>query len=336
MRTAKLVAPYRIEIEEVPEPQITGPDQVLVQVRAVGICGTDLHTFKGERTDVDFPRVMGHELSGVVVDTGEAVVRVKKGDHVVFDPVHACGGCRTCAGGHGNVCRDVRCFGVQMDGGFQDYIVVSENKLYAVPQQISFECGALAEPFSIAANIIARADIGEHDRVVIFGAGTIGIAVLQAVKKMGNMVLVSDIADAKLAMAEEFGADLAVNSKKEKLGDAVEAFSPGGADILIDAVGTASILAECIALAAPCARIVEIGFDETEASVRPIDITKKELTISGSRMNCRRFETVTQWLKEGIVTDKMISRVYPLEEIEQAFKDTLAQGGNWLKTMIRL
>lgn len=336
MRTAKLVAPYRIEIEEVPEPQISGSDQVLVRVRAVGICGTDLHTFKGERTDVDFPRVMGHELSGVVVDTGEAVVRVKKGDHVVFDPVHACGRCRTCAAGHENVCRNVKCFGVQMDGGFQDYIVVSENKLYAVPEQISFECGALAEPFSIAANIIARADIGENDRVVIFGAGTIGIAVLQAVKKMGNMVLVSDIADAKLAMAEEFGADLAVNSTKEKLGDAVEAFSPGGADILIDAVGTASILTQCIALAAPCARIVEIGFDETEASVRPIDITKKELTISGSRMNCSRFQTVTEWLKKGIVTDKMISRVYPLEEIEQAFNDTLAQGGNWLKTMILL
>lgn len=336
MRTAKLVEPYRIEVMEVPEPEITEENQVKVQVKAVGICGTDLHTFKGERDDIEYPRIMGHELSGLVVETGKAVSRVKKGDHVVFDPVHACGQCRTCKRGHGNVCLDVKCFGVQMDGGFQDYIVVTEDKLYTMPDNISYECGALAEPFSIAANIIARAGIEEGDRVVIFGSGTIGISVLQAVKKLGNAVLVSDIADAKLAMAKDYGADAVVNSRTGNLTEAVEQFSPGGADVLIDAVGTAGIMAQCVKLAAPCGRIVEIGFDPKEAAVCPINITKKELTISGSRMNSHRMETVVQWLKDGTITEKMISRVYALEDIEKAFKDTLAQGGIWLKTMIRL
>lgn len=336
MRTARLAAPYKIVMEEVPKPQLTDPCQVLVQVKAAGICGTDLHTFKGERSDILFPRVMGHELSGMVIRTGHAVSRVKEGDHVIFNPVHSCGSCRTCAGGHENVCRDVRCFGVQMDGGFQDLIVVPEETLYPIPAEIPFERAALAEPFSIAANILAKAAIEKEDRVVIFGAGTIGVAVLLAVKQMGNKVLVSDIAEAKLAMAADFGADQTVNSRETSLSKAVGRFSPGGADILIDAVGMASILAECIELAAPCARIVEIGFDETASPIRPIDITKKELTISGSRMNCRRFETVIKWLEEGIITEKMISRIYPLEEIEQAFEDTLAQGGAWLKTMIRL
>ena len=336
MRTAKLVAPYRIEVGEAQEPQVNDSHQVLVRVKAVGICGTDLHTFKGERTDVEFPRVMGHELSGIVIGAGDSVSRVKEGDHVIYDPVNSCGNCRTCSSGHENVCREVKCFGVQMDGGFQDVIAVSEDKLYPVPKEIPFEYAALPEPFSIAANIIAKADMRQEDRVVIFGAGTIGIAVLQAVKRLGNQVLVTDMAVEKLALARGFGADETVNSLKDNLHEAVGAFSPGGADILIDAVGTASILSECIQLAAPCANIVEIGFDEQESLIRPSDITKKELTIKGSRMNCHRFDIVAEWLKEGLITDKMISRIYPLEQIEQAFRDTLEQGGTWLKTMIRL
>ncbi len=309
---------------------------MLVRVKAVGICGTDLHTFKGDRNDIDYPRVMGHELSGIVEDTGKHVTRVKKGDRVVYDPVNSCGTCRTCRSGHENVCGSVKCFGVQMDGGFQEYIVVEEDHLYPFNGPASYECAALGEPFSIAANITAKAQAETGNRAVIFGAGTIGIAVLSVLKKHGVHVLVSDIADVKLKIAEDFGADVTVNSKEKSLEEAVEMFSPGGVDVVIDAVGYASTFEQAIKLAAPCGRIVEIGFDDREARIAPGIITRKELTIAGSRMNCHRFETVTRWLEDGTITRKMISAVYPLEKLQQAFEDTLTNGDHWLKTIIKI
>lgn len=127
MKSAKLIEAGKIVLCEEEKPEIQAATDVLVEVKAVGICGTDLHVFRGERKDVEFPRVMGHELSGIVRETGSGVSRVKAGDRVVLDPVFACGTCKTCQKGHPNVCADVKCYGVQMDGGFQEYIVTGAS-----------------------------------------------------------------------------------------------------------------------------------------------------------------------------------------------------------------
>lgn len=337
MKAAKLTSPNQIEIFDEPFRQTPGPEQVVVQVKAVGICGTDLHIFRGERNDVALPRVMGHELSGIVIQPGEKVSHLKKGDYVVFDPVVSCGTCKTCRSGHENVCADVKCFGVQMDGGFQEYIVVDAKNLYKFSKNISFQEAALAEPFSVAANILSRTQAEEKDNIVIIGAGTIGLAILQAAKALGAKVLVSDIEDKKLEIAKKFGADLVVNSKTKNLAAEVDSFSPGGADIVIDAVGIAPLTEQSIDLAAPTARIAVIGFDGAAMKIPPVKITKKELTLVGSRMNCHQFSKVVEWLENGSLNPSgMISRVYPLEKIQQAFEDTLANGDNIVKTIIEI
>lgn len=335
MRTAKLTAPEKIELFD--EPMIRDPKagEALVKVKAVGICGTDLHIFKGERSDVALPRVMGHELSGIVEKVGEGVTNIKEGDCVVFDPVVACGTCKVCRKGHENVCADVKCFGVQMDGGFQDYIVVAAKKLYPYPDRIPFEEAALAEPFSVAANILTRVAATAEDRIVVIGAGTIGQAILQAAKGMGASVLIADVEDQKLAIAKSFGADVTVNSKAQDLAEQVEAFAPGGADVLIDAVGIAPLTEQTIDLAAPTARIAVIGFDGKTMQLPPVKVTKKELTLVGSRMNNGMFPKVVEWLKEGCLqTAGMVTKVYPVEEIQQAFTDTLADAASTVKTVI--
>lgn len=335
MRAAKLTGVKKIEVFEEPNPKIQNPDEVLVEIRAVGICGTDLHVFQGERKDVKLPRVMGHELSGIVREIGSAVHSIKVGDRVVLDPVFACRKCKTCLTGHENVCSDVKCFGVQMDGGFQDYIVVDENHLYSFSDSVTFEQAALAEPFSIAANILNRTSMTQNDRVVILGSGTIGLCIVQAAKGIGASVMVSDVVDEKLEMAKKAGADVTVNSKKSSLLDAVESFAPGGADVIIDAVGIAALTEQMADLAAPVARLAVIGFDERAAQIPPVKITKKELTIVGSRMNCRQFPKVMEWLSEGKIDEQlMITRRYPLEEIQKAFEETLADGQGTVKTMI--
>lgn len=335
MRAASLVELNRIELIDVPIPEVEKDTDVQVQVKAAGICGTDLHMFREARADVQLPRIMGHELAGLVTKIGRAVTRVSVGDRVVLDPVFACGNCPTCQKGHPNVCDNVRCYGVQMDGGFQDYIVVDEDHLYAFDPSISYEEAALAEPFSIAVNILEQANITSGDNLLIVGGGTIGLSVLQVAKGLGANVMLTDIIPEKLAIAKQMGANAVVSSKFESLSEAASAFAPIGFDVLVDAVGVAPILQQCIDLAAPRARIVCIGFDTRPAEISPVKLTKKELTIVGSRMNCRRFPTVIKKLTDRkIDAAKMISKKYAIDNIQTAFEETLADNTGNVKTLL--
>ena len=335
MRAASLTALNKIELLEVPVPEIQEATDVQVRVKAVGICGTDLHMFREHRADVTLPRIMGHELSGIVTKVGPEVTRVKVGDRVVLDPVFACGTCPTCKKGYPNVCSSVRCYGVQMDGGYQDYIVVGQEHLYPFNPTISYEEAALAEPFSIASNILDRVQLTDRDNLLLIGGGTIGLSVLQVAKSFGARVMVADVAAEKLAIAKAMGADAVVNSREEDLAGAAEAFAPGGFDVVIDAVGITPLFQQSLNFAAPRARVACIGFDARPAEIPPVLVTKKELSIIGSRMNRYRFPVVMQWLNEGkIQADKMISRKYSVEDIQTAFEETLANSATCVKTLI--
>lgn len=337
MRVAKLVAPRKIEITQIPFNPSPAANEVVVKVKAVGICGTDLHIYQGHRNDVMLPRVMGHELSGIVINVGKDVKHLAEGDRVVLDPVFSCGKCMSCQKGHQNVCTEVRCFGVQMDGGFQDYITVPAHRLYKIPDHVSMIDAALAEPFSVAANIVARTAASEGETAVVIGGGTIGLAITQAFAAVGLRVLVSDISEKKLEKAKAFGAEVVVNSKKENLVNVVKEFSPNGAEIVVDAVGITPITECTLALAGPAARIAVIGFDEKPMQIPPAVITKRELSILGSRMNNHCFPQVIQWFDERKINPSaMIIGIYPLEEVEQAFEATLASQDSSVKTVIEL
>lgn len=334
MKAAKLISPGKIQVVEELPVRTPRRGEAVVQVKAVGICGTDLHIFKEGRADVELPRVMGHELSGVVTALGDGVGHISAGDRVVLDPVMSCGVCRTCRAGHGNVCADVKCFGVQMDGGFQENIVVPAASLYRFPDRYSFAQAALAEPFSVAANILNRVSVKNHDFVVIMGAGTIGLSLVQGAKAAGAKVLISDIEEIKLKKAREIGADYTIHSQKENLRDAVKKYTETGADVVIDAVGTVRLTEQSLELAAPCGRIAVISFDARPAQIPAAAITKKELSLVGSRMNAHRFPDVIRWMEEGALNlDAMVSRIYPAEEIQKAFEETLTDSGT-IKTII--
>lgn len=335
MKRAVMTAPRTLAVEEAPIPELVKENDVLVKICYVGICGTDIHIFRGERDDVKLPRVMGHELSGIVEETGKSVIGLKKGDHVILDPVIACDHCNTCKSGHPNVCPDVKCYGVQMDGAFQDYIVVEDRRLYKIPEEYPMDAAALAEPFSIAANILKKARARGGESMVIIGAGTIGLAVLQAAKGMGLKVLISDVAERKLEYAREFGADFVVNSTTEDLSKAVKKAFPDGADITLDAVGIHSLTSRSVEFAAAEGRIIVIGFDGASLHLPEVVITKKELSLIGSRMNCGRFPDVIKWMEDGAVEmGRMITAKYNAEDIQQAFEDILRNGKENIKTLI--
>lgn len=334
MKAAKLVEVGKIVVEQVEKPKICTDQEVLIKVKAVGLCGTDLHVFKEGRNDVALPRIMGHELSGVVEEIGSNVINVKVGDHVILDPVISCGTCKICLRGHGNVCADVKCFGVQCDGGFQEYIAVDSSKVFAYNENVPFEIAALGEPFSIASNILSRTNAKSGEKVLVIGAGTIGLGIVQAAKGLGAEVLVSDVFDSKLEYAKQFGADAIVNTKTESLEDALNSFAPEGVDIIIDAVGNSALIKMAVELAPPLTRIAVIGFDARSADIPIVHITKKELTLVGSRMNCNQFPTVVEWLNAGVITDKMITKKFEFDDIQSAFEYTLSHQESSIKTMI--
>jgi len=160
--------------------------EVLVRVKAAGICGSDLHIYRGERSDVALPRILGHELVGEVESVGSGVTRFSRGDRVTVDPVVSCGKCVSCRRGYDNLCSSVKCLGVQVDGGYCDYIAVPEEKVYSLPLGLAWEKAALIEPFSIGAEVLARSEVREGDKVLVIGAGTIGLCILQAMKLAGR------------------------------------------------------------------------------------------------------------------------------------------------------
>lgn len=336
MRKAKLDEIKKINIVNEDFSKDIKENDVIVKVKYCGLCGTDLHIFNHGREDVILPRVMGHELSGEVTEIGKKVSNVSVGDRVALNPVVSCGECSICKSGHENVCPDVKCFGVHMDGAFQDYIKVNAKRLYNIPDEMSLQEAALIEPYSIAANIIERARIQKGELVVIFGSGPIGLVLIQALKGLGSKVIVTDIIDSRLEKAKEFGADKTINTSKEDLNESIKAFNPNGENVIIDAVGNSKLLALAVEIAKPTTRIVNLGFDANSSDIRSIDITKKELEIIGSRMNCNTFPTVIDWYNKGIIQPKkMISTVYDFNDIQKAFDDVLANPKEYIKVLLK-
>ena len=336
MKVAKLVSPKRIEVVQEELSTILDQDEVLIKVKAVAICGTDLHIYKGERPDVELPRVMGHEVSGEVEAIGINVDKIRVGDRVVVDPVVSCGICHVCKKGHHNVCASVGCLGVHIDGGFQDYIKMPKDRVYKFSETIPWNEAALIEPLACAAQMVERGKIKAGDRVVIIGAGAIGLSVLLVCKLLGAKVLISDMIDSRLELAEKMNADAVVNSKTQDIKEEVSLFTDGfGADVVLDAVGYAKLLELSVDLAAPTARIVVIGFDGSSASIPQVVITKKELEIIGSRMNNYKFPQVIEWIENKELDAKdMISAEYDIAEIDRAFLDVVDNPNDVIKAII--
>ncbi len=199
-----------IRVEDVPKPEIRS-DEVLVEVKAVGICGSELHAYEGVSKRRKSPLVMGHEFSGVIAEVGDKVEGFKKGDRVVVDPLSRCGVCEQCTVGRGNVCRNVKLLGLHVSGAFAEYALAPARNCYKLPDHVSFEEGSVVEPLSVGVHAVNRTPIKLGDTVLVVGAGVIGLMALQAAKAAGaGSIFVTDVVDYGLRFAERLGADVAI------------------------------------------------------------------------------------------------------------------------------
>ena len=337
MKEVVIIGPKQYEIREVPVPA-PGNNEVLVQMKAAGVCGSDIHQFLGENPNTMFSRIPGHENVGIVVVCGADVKNIKVGDHVVVDLVVACGECPQCKKGRRNVCRTVKARGAAIDGGWREYFAVPEHEVYLLPQDMPFKDAALIEPFAIGGHCTTRAGIQGGESVLVLGSGTIGAVILQTLKLKGCRVICADINDDSLARAQKYGADAVVNTKKENLKDAVQKFTDGaGVDVIFDSACYPGSLTAVLEMGIPAngATVVPMGFCTAQEGITQDMINTRELSIIGTRMSCNQFQpTIERFAKHEYQLDGMVSHYIPFSQVGQVFENIIHPPKNMKKMVI--
>ncbi|MDR0486244.1 MAG: zinc-binding alcohol dehydrogenase family protein [Elusimicrobiota bacterium] len=321
MKVAKVYAKKDLRLEEIEKPSISKPTDVLVRPKFVGICGSDVHLYHGANPLAILPRIMGHEIVGVVEDMGKEVKGLAVGDHVVIDPISFCGKCYACRHNMPNVCEQLIVFGVQGDGGMREYFTIPEKQVLKFDKSLPWEEAVLIEPFTIGANATLRGNVGIGDTVVVFGAGPIGIAALKLAKIKGAAVMVTDIVDDKLDFAKKQGADIIVNTSKTDLFEAVKDWTKGeGANKVIDAVCVPKMLEDGVNILSPAGTFVNLSFNATPAQLAGLPITRKQLTIAGSRLQSYQFANVIRLMESGMLRGNgLVTQKFPFSDIQKAF-----------------
>ena len=326
MKEVVIIGPKQFEVREVPVPK-PADHEVLIQMKAAGVCGSDVHQFLGENPNAVFPRVPGHENAGVIVEVGKDVKNVKVGDHVVVDLVVACGECPQCRAGRRNVCRQVKARGSAIDGGWREYFAVPEHEVYVMPKELPFRDAALIEPFAIGGHCTARANIQGGETVLVLGSGTIGAVILQTLKVKGCRVMCADINPSSLERARGYGADAIVNTKEQDLKQAVQEFTNGaGVDVIFDSACYPGSLTTLLEMGIPAngATIVPMGFCTAQEGITQAMINTRELSIIGTRMSCNQFQpTIERFARHEVQLDGMVSHYIPFDQVEQVFENII-------------
>lgn len=320
MKVAKVYGAKELRLEGAAKPAVSRPNEVLVRPKFVGICGSDVHLYHGKNPLATLPRVMGHEIVGVVEDFGAEVKGLAAGDHVVIDPISFCGKCYACRHNMPNVCETLKVFGVHEDGGMQEYFTVQEKQVLKLDKNLPWEEAVLIEPFTIGANANARGATGPGDNLLVQGAGPIGIAVLKLAKIRGAAVMVSDIVDEKLEFAKKQGADIVVNTAKVKLEDAVQEWTRGeGVNKVIDAACLTPTLEASFRVVSAAGTVVVLSFSEEAAKIAPLPIVKKQLTVVGSRLQTYQFANIIRLMEAGALRGGgLVTHKFPFADIQKA------------------
>lgn len=338
MKAAVQHAPHLVKIEDVPEPA-TGPDQVKVEIAYCGVCGTDIEIYEGRfglmHTEgwPKGPKIEGHEASGVIVEVGSDVKHgYQVGQRVAMNFRSYCGGCYYCRNKMEHFCRHT----VPASGAFAEYAVYNENAVYALPEEVSLEVGALLEPLSVALHVTDLANIRPGRTVAISGAGPLGLLTLElAVRAGASKVLVSEPIAEKRELARSLGADVTVDPLTEDLQEAARELTEGrGFDTVIEASGNLNAAKQAVGLADNCGTVVWAGVYPYEADipVNPFYLYEKELTIRSANVSPYSFPRSLNMLSKLEITP-LISGVFPLDEIVAVFESQ--RKGNAIKTLIR-
>jgi len=320
MKALVLVEYNRLEIQDIPEPQF-GPEDVLIEVKACGICGSDVHGLDGSTGRRRPPLVMGHEASGVIAQTGRDVRGWAAGDRVTFDSTIYCGQCHFCRRGQINLCENRRVLGVSCDeyrqhGAFAQYVAVPQRILYRLPDAVPFQRAALLEPLAIACHAVQRTRLSLADTAVVVGAGMIGLLVVQLLRVAGcGRIIAVDLDERRLKLACRLGADEGLRADANATAEILQRTGGRGADVAVEAVGISPTVQLAVASLRRGGQLTLVGNLAPKVELPLQAVVTRELTLNGSCASCGEYASCLELLARGAVdVDAVISAVAPLEE----------------------
>lgn len=336
MKAISIVKPFEIEIRDLPMPQ-PRDGEALLRILDCGICGADAASFTGNQPFTTYPRIPGHEFSAQIISVPENDRGLKEGDIVTCNPYFNCGHCYACRKGLVNACVDNQTMGVQRDGAFCEYIAMPVERIIPGnglnPRQL-----ALIEPFSISQHALSRCQIPAGSRLLIVGAGPIGLFALLAAKSKGAVVTVCDLLEGRLQKAKEFGADHVVRSGMPDTENEFRRITEGdGFDVCVEACGQPVTFLTCIEQACQGANLILIGNGKTETTFLHSILLKKELNVFGSRNAFTRdFEHLIHLVSSdsSVQPERMISAVYNYADAADAFDALTHNDGHLSKVLL--
>ncbi|MFD1600844.1 NAD(P)-dependent alcohol dehydrogenase [Halobellus rarus] len=326
MRTAVLVEPMEFELQDRGRPTL-GPDEVLVAIRDVGICGSDVHYYEHGRIGdyvVEDPLVLGHESAGDVVEVGDDVTGLEAGDRVALEPGVPCRRCAHCKRGEYHLCESVEFMATPPhDGAFAEYVAWPADFAYKLPETVSTVEGALCEPLSVGIHAARRGDVGTGDTVLVTGAGPIGLMVAEAARAAGATdVIITDIVPEKLEFARARGVDRAINVAGTDLETAVDEYTDGvGADVVVEASGAEPSIRSTLDGVCRGGTVVLVGLsDEAEVPFDVLEVIDNEIDVHGSFRYANTYSAAIDLLADGVVdVEGMVDFRSSLENVDDAF-----------------
>lgn len=326
MKAAVLYKARDLRLEDVPTPQC-GPDEVLVRVKSVGICGSDVHYWRTGHIGsfvVEAPMILGHEVAGVVAEVGAAVTTLRVGDRVALEPGVPCRRCEVCKTGRYNLCPDVRFFATPpIDGALSDYTLSPADFAYKIPDTLSLDAAALIEPLSVGLHACRRGGLTAGQSVLITGAGPIGLTSLMAARAFGATdIFISDVRPHRLELAKKLGATHAFDAREDAEALVGEMTGGRGVDLAIECAGAEPALVSCLGAAKRGGVIVVVGLGDNANYTLPlIDLAVKELDIKGIFRYAYTYPAAISLLASGKVdVEAMITHHFPLDDMLSAFE----------------
>lgn len=337
MKAIQIVKPGIVEIIELNVPKCS-PDEVLLKINYVGLCGSDLNTYLGKNPMVQYPRIPGHEIAATIVEAGGNVPKkFKKGQKVTIIPYTYCEKCSSCRNGRPNACEFNQTLGVQRDGALCEYITVPWGKTICT-DSLSEKQLVLTEPLTVGFHAVERAQITANDSVMVLGCGIIGSGAIISAAVRNAKVIAVDIDDRKLGVAKELGAKYAVNPLKSNFHEILKEITEGhGPSVVIEAAGDPKTYVMAIEEVAFTGRVVCIGYVKDDIPLTTKLFVQKEMDIKGSRnATPSDFEAVIRYLESGrCPVDKLITRIVPPEEVSNTFKSWSENITETLKILVK-
>ena len=331
-----MLRPGDIEIQEADVPSI-GPEEILVKIMSVGICGSDIHVYHGTHPFTSYPVTQGHEVSGEIIDLGSDVRNFSVGTKVTIEPQWTCGKCYPCRHGKYNLCENLRVMGFQAPGTAQPQFAVHYSKITPLPDSLSFEEGAMIEPLAVAVHAVKRVDVSGK-KVCVLGAGPIGNLVAQTAKALGaESVMITDISDFRLDMAKKLGIDHCINTKEVDFGEClVDAFGPDRADVIIDCAGNDISINQAITHARKGTPIILVAVFEKMAKVDLAVLNDHELDLMTSMMyRHEHYLEAIRLASEGKVQLlPLVTTRFPLSQYQDAYRFIDANRETTMKVLI--